>query len=413
MVTCVDIDKDKIRQLVQGKVPIFEPGLEELVRRNLQCGRLNFSTDMGAAINDSLVIFVAVRTDARADGLPDLSQLWSAADLITDSMNGYKVVVIKSTVSVGTARQLSERLRQCPGRSFECDVVSNPEFLREGSAVEDFFHPNRIIIGSCSERAATIMKEIYRPLYLIATPFVLTSWETAELIKYAANGFLAMKVSFVNELANLCDAVGSSADVHTVTHALGLDRRIGPKFLHPGPGFGGYCFPKDTRALSQIARSYGEEFKMVEAAIAVNDRQFLRIIKKLKMGLGSLRGKVIAVLGLSFKPNTDDIRESRALKICQALLADGCALRVFDPVAMHAARQILNADCTVYCSDSYEAVQGCDAVVVATEWNEFRNLDLAKVITSMRGDVLVDAKNIFDATKAKSLGFHYYGMGRG
>ncbi len=413
MATCVDVDQDKIRLLDQGKVPIFEPGLEELVRRNIERRRLSFSADVKQAIKNSLVIFVTVGTDPNPDGVADLSQIWSAGDLIAESMDEYKVVTIKSTVPVGTAARLDARIRQRLARPLEFDVVSNPEFLREGSAVEDFFRPNRIVIGSSSDRAAAIMKDICRPLYLIETPFVFTTWESAELIKYAANAFLALKVSFVNELANLCDAVGPSADIHVIARALGLDRRIGPKFLHPGPGFGGYCFPKDTLALSQTARSYGEEFRTVEAAIAVNDRQFLRVIEKLRKGLGALAGKVIAVLGLAFKPNTDDVRESRAVKICQALLAEECALRVFDPVAMATARRVLNSDRVLYCSDSYEAIEGCDAVVVATEWNEFRNLDLDAIKKRMRGDLLLDARNIFDVAKAKSIGFRYYGMGRG
>ena len=290
-VTCVDIDEQKIHLLGQGKVPIFEPGLEELARRNVERGRLHFSTDIRDAIRNSLAIFVAVGTDAGIDGVPDLTQIWSAADLIAGSMDSYKVIVIKSTVPVGTAASMSRRITQHLSQSLEFDVVSNPEFLREGSAVEDFFHPNRIVIGCASDRAAAIMKDIYRPLYLIETPFVFTTWEAAELVKYAANAFLALKISFINELANLCDAVGPSADVHVIAHALGLDRRIGPKFLHPGPGFGGYCFPEDTRALAQIARSYGEEFKTVQAAVEVNDRQYLRVIDKLNQGLGSVKGK--------------------------------------------------------------------------------------------------------------------------
>src|SRR6266566_2159395 len=351
IVTCVDIDKDKINSLAEGKVPIYEPGLQELVQRNVERGRLSFSTDIKRSIRNSLVVFVAVGTDARPDGVADLSQIWSAADLIAESMEEYKVVVVKSSVPVGTAASLNARIRQSllsrsPGTGpSEFDVVSNPEFLREGSAVEDFFHPNRIVIGTASERAVAIAKDIYRPLYLIETPFVFTTWESAELTKYAANAFLALKVSFVNELANLCDAVGPSADVHVIAHSLGLDRRIGPKFLHPGPGFGGYCFPKDTRALVQAARSYGEEFRTVEAAVAVNDRQFQRVVDKVRKGL--------------------------------------------------------------------ESLEGSDAVVIGTEWNEFRNLDLRRVKEHMRGDLLVDARNIFDIAKAKSVGFRYYGIGRG
>jgi UDPglucose 6-dehydrogenase len=412
MVSCVDVNQEKIRMLQEGKIPIYEPGLDELVRRSCQRGRLHFSVDISEAMKNSLVIFIAVGTDAAPDGLPDLSQVWSVADQIADCLDEYKVVVVKSTVPVGTAAKLRDRIRQRLGRPQEFDVVFNPEFLREGSAVEDFFHPNRIVIGTSSDRAAAIMKDIYRPLYLIQTPFVVTTWESAELIKYAANSFLALKISFINEMANLCDAIGPAADVHVVAHALGLDPRIGSKFLHPGPGFGGYCLPKDSRALSHIAKGFGQEFKTVDALIAVNDEQFRRVIEKLESGLGHLEGKRVAVLGLSFKPNTDDIRESRAVRICQVLLERKCELRVFDPAAMAQARRALAGDSTVFCADSYEAVQGCDAVVFSTEWNEFRNLDLSGLKARMRGDVLVDAKNIFEPARVKEAGFRYYGMGR-
>ena len=413
MVSCVDVNQEKIQMLQEGKIPIYEPGLEERVRRNRERGRLQFSVDISEAIKNSLVIFVAVGTDAGPDGVPDLSQVWSVADQIADCLDEYKVVVVKSTVPVGTAARLRDRIRQRLGRPQEFDVVFNPEFLREGSAVEDFFHPNRIVIGTSSDRAAAIMKDIYRPLYLIQTPFVVTTWESAELIKYAANAFLALKISFINEMANLCDAIGPAADVHVVAHAMGLDPRIGSKFLHPGPGFGGYCLPKDTRALSQIARDFGTEFRTVDALIAVNDEQFHRVIEKLESGLGGLKGKCVAVLGLSFKPNTDDIRESRAVRICQALLEEKCELRVFDPAAMVQARRALTGDRILFCTDSYEAVQGCDAVVFSTEWNEFRNLDLSTLQGRMRGDVLVDARNIFEPARVKEAGFHYYGIGRG
>lgn len=412
-VTCVDIDEEKIRMLAQGQIPIFEPGLQELVQRSAQSGRLKFSSDIGYAVKNSLAIFVAVGTDAGTAGVPDLTQIWSAADLIADSMDSYKVIIIKSTVPVGTAANMSRRITQHISQPLEFDIVSNPEFLREGSAVEDFFHPNRIVVGCASDRAAAIMKDIYRPLYLIETPFVFTTWEAAELVKYAANAFLALKISFINELANLCDAIGPNADVHVIAHALGLDRRIGPKFLHPGPGFGGYCFPKDTRALTQIAQSYGEEFRTVRAAVEVNDRQYLRVIEKLNKGLGSLKDKVIAVLGLSFKPNTNDIRESCAVKICRTLAAEKCALRVFDPAALSQVRRVMGDSGVTYCSDAHEAVLGSDALVIATEWNEFRNLDLDQMRKGMRDGVLIDSRNIFDPIKAKSAGFRYYGFGRG
>jgi UDPglucose 6-dehydrogenase len=411
-VTSVDVDTEKIQMLSEGKLPFFEPGLEELARRNVRLGRLRYSTDIRAAVRSSDAVFIAVGTDAGPEGMPDLSQVWAAADSISQSLDAYKVVVIKSTVPVGTAAEMRQRIARQLKAPAEFDVVSNPEFLREGSALEDFFHPNRVVVGTSSERAAAIMRDIYRPLYLVETPFVFTTWETAELIKYAANSFLALKVSFVNELANLCDAVGPSADIHVVVRALGLDRRIGPKFLHPGPGFGGYCFPKDSRALCQIARQHGVDFKTVDAAVAVNDIQFLRVIEKLRQGLGSLAGRTVTVLGLSFKPNTDDVRESRAIKICKALVSEGCTLRVYDPVAGAASSRHLKGDRVTYCTDAYQAVKGGNALVIATEWNEFRNLDPARLKDLMRGDLLVDARNILDPQKVRAAGLRYTGMGR-
>lgn len=412
LVTLVDINEDKVQRLKKGELPIFEPGLEELVRRNVQAGRLCFSSDIQTAVRNSLVIFIAVGTDAQPDGASDLSQIWSAVDLIAERMEDYKIIVIKSTVPVGTAAELRERIASRLQPPVEFEVISNPEFLREGSAVEDFFHPDRIVIGSSSSRAIGMMKDIYRPLYLIETPFVVTTCETAELIKYAANSFLALKISFVNELANLCDAIGPCTDVHVVARALGLDRRIGPKFLHPGPGFGGYCFPKDTRALCAMTQKLGMRFRTVEAAVAVNDKQYLRVVEKVREGLGELADKTVTVLGLSFKPKTNDIRESRAVKICEALRAEGCALNVFDPVAMASSSGVLNGHGVKYCANPYEAAEGADALVAATEWNEFRVLDLVKLKKGMRGDLLVDAKNIFEVQKVKEAGFRYYGMGR-
>jgi UDPglucose 6-dehydrogenase len=412
-VTCVDKDQEKISRLQQGSVPIYEPGLEDLVRRNHASGRLRFSGDLAEAVRNSLVNFIAVGTDAGKEGIPDLSQVWSVADAIADCMDEYKVIVLKSTVPVGTSAQVNDRIRARLSRPIEFDVTANPEFLREGAAVEDFFHPNRIVIGTRSDRAAAIMKDLYRPLYLIQTPFVMTSWECAELIKYAANSFLAVKISFINEIANLCDAIGEGADVHSVAHALGLDKRIGSKFLHPGPGFGGYCLPKDTRAFVHIAKGLGEEVRTVEAAVAVNDQQYRRVVQKLKKELDPLKGKTITVLGLSFKPKTDDIRESRAIAICQALLQEGCALRVFDPAAMERARQALGSKGVTYCADPYQAAESADGLAVCTEWNEFRNLDLGNIKKLMRGNFLVDAKNILDPEQAVKLGFRYNGTGRG
>lgn len=411
-VTSVDVDVEKINLLSQGQLTFFEPQLGELVQRNIQVGRLRFSTDIRSAVSDSQVILIAVGTDAGPEGVPDLRDVWFAADMISQCLNGYKVVVIKSTVPVGTAAELNKRITDQLKTPMDFDVVSNPEFLREGSAVEDFFHPNRIVVGSASDKAAGIMRDVYRPLYLIETPFVFTTWECAELIKYAANSFLALKVSFVNELANLCDAIGQAADIHVVARALGLDRRIGPKFLHPGPGFGGYCFPKDTRALCQIARQHGVEIKTIEAAVAVNDAQFHHVVAKVRTGLGGLTGKTVAVLGLSFKPNTDDVRESRSIAICRTLLEEGAAIRAYDPVAGEQSAKVLQHNRLTYCQDSYQAAEGSDALVVATEWNEFRNVDLWRIKSLMRGDLLIDARNIYESSKAKTTGFRYFGVGR-
>lgn len=411
-VTCVDIERAKIRGLQRAKLPIYEPGLQELIKRNVSHGRLGFSTEVGPTVRDSEIVFLCVGTGATANGFPDLTQLWSAVDLVARSLNDYKIIAIKSTVPVGTAAKMEQRIAKRLGRGKAFDIVSNPEFLREGAAVSDFFHPFRVVIGTRSDRAAAALKELYRPLYLVETPFVFTTWETAELIKYATNCFLALKVSFVNELANLCDSMKATIDVHDVVRALALDPRVSPKFLHPGPGFGGYCFPKDTRALLEIAKSYGAEFKTVEAAIAANDVQYRRVLAKLEEGLGKLAGKTIAVLGLSFKPDTDDIRGSRALLVCKSLLAEGSTLRVFDPVAMERARRVLGEDSVAYCSDGYKAASRAHATVICTEWNQFRNLNLSKIKQVMAGNVLVDAKNILDLEKAKALGFRYFGMGR-
>ena len=411
-VTCVDKDEEKIGILRQGSVPIYEPGLEDLVRRNQASGRLKFSTDLAGAVQSSLVNFIAVGTDAGKDGVPDLSHVLAVADAVADCMDEYKIIVVKSTVPVGTSAQVDQRIRARLKHPLEFEVAANPEFLREGAAVEDFFHPNRIVIGTRSDRAAAIMKDLYRPLYLIQTPFVMTTWECAELIKYAANSYLAVKISFINEIANLCDSIGKGADVHAVAHALGLDPRIGSKFLHPGPGYGGYCLPKDTRAFVHIAKTLGEEVKIVEAAVEVNDRQYLRLLARVKKDLDPLKGKTVAVLGLSFKPKTDDIRESRSIAICQALLQEGCSLRVFDPAAMERARQALGTKGVAYCTDAYQAAESADALMVCTEWNEFRNLDLEKIKESMHGQTLVDAKNILDPRQAAGLGFHYHGVGR-
>ncbi len=409
-VTCVDIDEARIRQLQNGHVPFFEPGLQDLVKRYVERGRLRFTRDLGGAVRNSQVVFITVGTPGRPDGTPDLSQIDSVGMEIAENLDGFKLIVMKSTAPVGTARRLGALIRSQRSPEADIEVAANPEFLREGSALEDFMRPNRVIIGTETERGAKILKEIYRPLYLIETPFVFTTLETAELIKYAANSFLAIKISYINEIANLCDAL--NIDAHIVAKALGMDRRIGPKFLHPGPGFGGSCFPKDCRALVQMGRQVNVELSLVDTALRVNARQYHVVLRKLRDGLGALKGKTIAVWGLSFKPNTNDIRESTAIMMCQALLKEGCLLRTYDPVACAEALPVLDAVEVCYCRGPLEAVEGADAVVLATEWNEFRNLDLAEVKRLMRGDVLVDSRNVYDIEMVKSLGFRYFGVGR-
>ncbi len=409
-VTCVDIDEGRVRQLQSGQVPFFEPGLQDLVKRYVERGSLKFTRDLGAAVRNSQVVFITVGTPGRPDGTPDLSAVEAAAKEIARNLDGFKLIVMKSTAPVGTARRVGELVRSQRGPEADFEMASNPEFLREGSALEDFMRPNRVVIGTEGERGARILKEIYRPLYLIETPFIFTTLETAELIKYAANSFLAVKISYINEIANLCDAL--NIDAHTVAKAVGMDRRIGPKFLHPGPGFGGACLPKDCRALVNMARQVGVSSMLLQATLDVNACQYEVIVRKLQHGLGALAGKTIAVWGLAFKPNTNDVRESTAIAICQALLQEGCDLRVYDPVVCAEAEAILDQGPVCFCRGPIETAQDADAVVLATEWNEFRNLDLAEVKRAMRGNVLVDSRNVYDVGMVKSLGFRYFGVGR-
>ncbi len=409
-VVCVDKVEEKVESLKSGKVPFYEPGLEELVKRNLKEGRLSFTTDINSAIKDSLVIFIAVGTPPRGDGSADLTYVEEVARKIAENLNDYKVIVTKSTVPVGTGYRIKKIIEETKKNSVSFDVASNPEFLREGSAVYDFMHPDRVVIGTESDSARAILKDLYRPLYLRDTPFVFTDIKTAELIKYASNSYLAMRISFINEIANLCDIVG--ADVHEVARAMGLDGRIGPKFLHPGPGFGGSCFPKDTKALLKIAESQGYEFKLVKATIEVNERQKEVAFSKIKSMLnGSVSGKTVAVLGLSFKPNTDDIREAPSLYIIKRLIEEEATIKAYDPAAMENVKKVFGNN-IYYAKDSYDAARDADAVVIVTEWNQFRSLDLKKLKNVMKGNVLVDLRNIYDPSKAKSLGFKYTGMGR-
>lgn len=405
---CVDIDRPKIELLQQGKVTIHEPGLEDLVVKNMREGRLSFSTSIEEGVTSSLVIFIAVGTPSNDDGSADLKFVEEVAKEIAQYMDGYKVVVMKSTVPVGTCRRLKQLIKDHQVRPTPFDIVSNPEFQREGSAIEDFMRPDRVTIGAESEQAIAVMKDIYSALYLIETPFVITTLETAEMIKYAANAFLATKVSFINEVANLCEVTG--ADVYHVARAMGLDGRIGKKFLHPGPGYGGSCFPKDTRALSRMAHERGYSFRILDAVINVNDEQKKRMISKIIEKVGDLRGKTIGILGLSFKPNTNDIRESSSIVIIQGLLDRGAKVKAFDPAAMEETKAVFPE--IEYGRDAYDVAKGVDALVLVTEWNQFRRLDLQRIKGLLKNPVFIDLRNAYDPDQMRRLGFHYSGVGR-
>jgi UDPglucose 6-dehydrogenase len=410
-VACIDIDQVKIGRLQKGEIPIYEPGLDTLVQKNIQAGRLVFSTQFDPGVGEAQVVFIAVGTPAsrRGDGYADLSYVYEAARQFAPCLKDYTVIVNKSTVPVGTARQVARIVSEAnPRASF--DVASNPEFLREGAAIRDFMHPDRVVLGVDSEKAEETLKAIYRPLYLIETPFVITTIETAELIKYAANAFLATKISFINELANLCEEIG--ADVQDVAKGMGLDGRIGRKFLHAGPGYGGSCFPKDTHALLRIAQEHGVACRIVESVVEVNAAQKARMARKIRQALGGNEGgKTIAVLGLSFKPETDDIRDAPSITIISTLLEHGAIVRAHDPQAMHEAAKVFPKD-VVYCSGAYEACEGADAVVLMTEWNEYRALDLGRMGSLMKGSVFVDLRNVYRADTMREYGFKYYSVGR-
>jgi len=408
-VRCVDREPERVDLLSRGIVPFHEPGLTELVTR-LGGRRLHFTTNISEAVADAGVVFLAVGTPEGTNGEADLSQVEEAVREIAPHLTGYRVVVTKSTVPVGTGVLVRGWL-DASGVT-ETDVVSNPEFLREGSAISDFLRPDRVVVGTSSERAAAVMREIYRPLYLIETPMVFTDVETAEMIKYAANGFLAVKISFINEIAALCDRTG--ADVHVVAKAMGLDKRIGSKFLHPGPGYGGSCFPKDTRALAAMGTQHGVPQQLIEAAIRVNTRQRTIVMGKLAEALGGLTGRTVAVLGLAFKPNTSDVREAPALGLCRDLLQAGAIVRAFDPIATEeAARALADAASSItFERDVYAAAAGADAVAIMTEWNEFRGLDLEKLRTVVRTPVLLDCRNVLEPARAIATGFVYKSIGR-
>ena len=407
-VTCVDVDAGKIEKLNNGVIPIYEPGLDQVVEKNVNAGRLEFTTDLKAAVEKSRVVFFAVGTPPREDGTPDMRFYQKAAEDVATAMNGYKVLVTKSTVPVGTGKWLRDFMTERIPEGMEFGVASNPEFLREGAAIEDFMRPDRVVIGSNEERAIEVMKELYRPLFLIETPIVITSLEAAELIKYAANAFLATKITFINEIANLCDAIG--CDVHDVARGMGMDNRIGRKFLHPGPGYGGSCFPKDTRALTTVADQFGVETRIVDAVIEANEYQRQAMIPKLEKLIGGLEGKKIGMLGLSFKPETDDMRESPAIDIVQALLQRGASVCAFDPVAMEEARQCI--DGIEFAKDEYDALSGADALVIVTEWNQFRALDMERVKSLLKSPKIADLRNIYEPEDMRSLGFEYVGVGR-
>jgi UDPglucose 6-dehydrogenase len=408
-VTCIDKEADKVERLRQGQIPIHEPGLDALVLANQRAGRLDFSDDLAGAVRGAGVVFIAVGTPSRrGEDAADLAFVRAAAEQIGQALDGFTVVVTKSTVPVGTARMLERLIRNVrPDADFE--MASNPEFLREGSAVEDFLRPDRIVVGLSSPRARDRMSELYRPLMLRDVPVLFTNFETAELIKYAANAYLATRIGFINEMADLCEAVG--ADVVAVTRGMGLDRRIGLHYLQPGPGFGGSCFPKDTRALASIARQARSPTRIVEAVIETNSVRKDRLAERIAHAVGgSLRNKRVAVLGLSFKAETDDLREAASLVIIPALQNEGATIAAYDPVAIPAARLLL-PDVT-WCGDAYETAKDADAIVVLTEWNEFRGLDLRRLAAQMREPVLIDFRNIYSAGDVAKTPFVYHSLGR-
>ena len=406
-VVCVDKDEAKVAALHKGVIPIFEPGLDEVVAANVKAGRLSFDTELKTAVAGADAVFIAVGTPSRrGDGHADLSYVFAAAEEIAAALTGYAVVVTKSTVPVGTSRQVESIIKKIRADA-QFDMASNPEFLREGSAIEDFRRPDRVVVGCDTDRAREVMKEVYRPLFLNETPILFTSRETSELIKYAANAFLATKITFINEMASLCEKVG--ADVQDVSRGIGLDGRIGSKFLHAGPGFGGSCFPKDTLALVKTARDAGAPSRIVEAVVSVNDERKLEMAKKIEAAFGGVKGKTIAVLGLTFKPNTDDMRDAPSLVIVPELQKAGATIRAYDPEGSKEARKLLNLE---LCKDSYDALSGADGVVILTEWNEFRALDFAKVKAALKTPLMIDLRNIYRPAQMAQQGFHYVSVGR-
>jgi UDPglucose 6-dehydrogenase len=407
-VICIDNDATKIEMLQRGEIPIYEPGLEEKVRRNIKEERLSFTTDIAKGLRNALVIFIAVGTPSREDGSVDLSYIDEVAKSIGQNMDGYKVIATKSTVPVGTGERIKNIIKKYQKEKIDFDVVSNPEFLREGSAIEDFMMPDRIVIGAESEQAMAIMKDLYRPLYLIETPFIITTVASAEMIKYASNAFLATKISFINEIANICERVG--ADVHVVAKGMGLDNRIGPKFLHAGAGFGGSCFPKDTRAIVQIAEDNKYQFEIVKSVLKVNQRQKELIVQKIEQNLNPVANKLLGILGLAFKPDTDDMREAPSIYIIKELQKKGAKIRATDPAAIESSKAVFKN--IEYFHDPYEMAEGCDALILVTEWSHFRNLDFTKLKSVMKSLTMFDLRNVYDPLRMKKLGFSYFGVGR-
>ena len=409
-VTCVDNDPAKIDLIQNGTMPIYEPGLEDIVARNVAASRLSFTTDLGSAVADADAVFIAVGTPTRrGDGHADLSFVYAVAREIAPHLHGYTVVVTKSTVPVGTGREVYDIVSKTnPDADF--DVASNPEFLREGAAISDFMRPDRVVVGTTSERARDVIRALYRPLYLIETPIIFTELETSELIKYASNAFLAVKISYINQMADLCEAVG--ANVHDVAKGMGLDKRIGNKFLHPGPGYGGSCFPKDTLALVKTAEQHAVDIGIVDEVVSYNDKRKQSMAGRVIAALdGAVPSKVIAILGLAFKPETDDMRDSPSVDIVRDLASAGAQIKAYDPKAMDEARHMLPEDVS-YCDSASDCIANADAVVIVTEWNEFRAMTAAHFIAAMRGNVLVDLRNIYDVAQMREAGLSYTSIGR-
>jgi UDPglucose 6-dehydrogenase len=406
-VACVDKDMGKIEALKQGRIPIYEPGLEEVVADNVKAGRLTFTGDLAASVRAADAVFIAVGTPSRrGDGHADLSYVFKAAEEIAEALDGYTVIITKSTVPVGTGAKVEETIRGLRS-DVDFDVASNPEFLREGSAIEDFRRPDRVVCGTTSDRANQVLRELYRPLFLNETPMLFTSRETSELIKYAANAFLATKITFINEIADICERVG--ANVQEVARGIGLDGRIGAKFLHAGPGYGGSCFPKDTLALLRTAEEVGAPSRIVQAVADVNEDRKGRMAEKIQAAFGSVAGKSIAVLGLTFKPNTDDMRDAPSLVILPKLVEQGARIRAYDPEGMQEAKKYLDVE---MCPDAYTALKGADGVVILTEWNEFRALDLKMAKQALKTPLMVDLRNIYRPEEMSKAGFTYVSIGR-